>query len=226
MTENNENNETVAQGMQILVLENKPYTYLEVAEGVANAVWNFLELSEIEPLQNHANMEQWVQSGYRKIVRRVSKESQWQKVLESNINGLETVTNSGLKIYVTEPHPVNEVEKVISRTQVSGFKPEAESISILNASKNAIKIFLNEDLDMSIGKAAAAAGHIAQKAYFELPLEHKNHLRESFNKFVIAKTKNIENKTLEQVKNSYPLYVVDHGYTEVKSGSVTAVGQF
>lgn len=189
------------------------YSTEEAAElsALASADW-LLEHSDPSPL----NFDSWLASGFRKHLRR-AKPAQFEKLI-AEVKGSVIAGPYG-RLFVSEIHRRSETPKLISKLQLSGFKPREKQSG--SASDSRVEIILNESLGMSFGKAVIASAHAAQQLALTLMSEDIENLNSwAMNGF----------ETNVSFGNPYPssvkyALIEDHGLTEVPAGSITALAQ-
>jgi hypothetical protein len=189
------------------------YSTEEAAElsALASAVW-LLEHIDRYPL----NFDPWLASGFRKHLRR-AKPAQFEKLI-AEVKGSVTPGPYG-RIFVSEIHGKSDTPKLISKLQLSGFKPQERQRE--DEEERAVEIVLNDSLDMSFGKAVIASAHAAQQLALSLMSEDFEYL----NSWAIdgfETNVSFGNPSPSSVK--YAL-IEDHGLTEVPAGSITALAQ-
>lgn len=169
-------------------------------------------------------LSQWYGARIRKIARRARTSGQWSKV--QSIPGV-TVTIGVSSARAFLPGPVRDVDPKIGKLQISGTDlPRDDALQPERTNGNGClrpTIALNEDLEMSVGKAAAQVGHAAMLWAAHAPFSTiARWLHEP--RFTLIEVPSSE---LEVVARRYGaghyVEVVDAGFTEVAPGSRTAV---
>ncbi|MDO4915116.1 aminoacyl-tRNA hydrolase [Corynebacterium sp.] len=170
------------------------------------------------------SLSRWYGARIRKIARRARTSGQWSKV--QSIPGVTvTIGESSARAFL--PGPVRDVDPRIGKLQISGTdlprEDDEQTERIGGSDPLRPTIALNEDLEMSVGKAAAQVGHAAMlwAAHAPFPIV-KRWLHEP--RFTIVEVSSSE---LEAAARRYGVghyvEVVDAGFTEVAPGSKTAV---
>ncbi|WP_296103212.1 aminoacyl-tRNA hydrolase [uncultured Corynebacterium sp.] len=170
------------------------------------------------------SLSRWYGARIRKIARRARTSGQWSKV--HSIPGV-TVTIGVSSARAFLPGPVHDVDPRIGKLQISGTdlpRDDASQTRCIGGNDLVCPtIALNEDLGMSVGKAAAQVGHAAMlwAAHASFPTVER-WLHEP--QFTIVEVPSSE---LEAAARRYGaghyVEVVDAGFTEVAPGSRTAV---
>jgi len=170
------------------------------------------------------SLSRWYGARIRKIARRARTSGQWSKV-QSILGVTVTIGESSARAFL--PGPVRDVDPRIGKLQISGTdlprEDEEQTERIGGSDPVCPTIALNEDLEMSVGKAAAQVGHAAMlwAAHASFPTVER-WLHEP--RFTIVEVPSSE---LEAAARRYGaghyVEVVDAGFTEVAPGSRTAV---
>lgn len=170
------------------------------------------------------SLSRWYGARIRKIARRARTSGQWSKV--QSVPGV-TITIRGSSARAFIPGPVRDVDPRIGKLQISGTDlprddaPQQEHIG--GSDTPYPTIALNEDLEMSVGKAAAQVGHAAMlwAAHASFPTVEQ-WLHEP--RFTIVEVPGSELKAAARRYGAgHYVEVVDAGFTEVAPGSRTAV---
>ncbi|MFI8533626.1 peptidyl-tRNA hydrolase [Streptomyces aquilus] len=160
-------------------------------------------------------MRDWQDARIRKVVRR-ARGAEWRKA--EALPGI-TVTGKAAEVRVFPPVPLDGWPKELAKLQVSGTDlddPEAPG----DVDPGVPVLWMSPDLDMSAGKAMAQAGHGAQLAWWELPVEERDAWREAG--FPLAVRTATPERWRELTVSGLPL-VRDAGFTEIAPGSCTVV---
>lgn len=202
--------------MQCVVNENTEFSDLELAHALAVAVANFLDRTRHNTEWAKA-VDTWKEGRIRKIIRR-AKNARWDKVQDEE--GL-TTTHNGITIRVFVPCAMDEIPANIKKCQVSGIKTDKpREYRTIPETGSYLMIFLNESLNMTAGKSAVAAAHVAHLMAEKLTEE--DYAVWSNNGFPLAVS------TLTSVGDWLEDYAAvtihDGGLTEVEPGSITAIG--
>lgn len=195
--------------------DGKWYSTVEAAELSAHGsvLW-LIEHIDRYPAEFHP----WLQSGYRKHLRR-AKIKDFERLIAEE-KGL-VVTGPRGRLFISEIHSKSQTPKVLSRLQLSGFKPHDESpwASSFDAP---VEVILNDSLGMSFGKAVVASAHAAQQLALTLMTEDP----EALNTWSLADYRVNASFGIPEVSSGKHARIEDHGLTEVPAGSVTAVANF
>ncbi|SDR73838.1 aminoacyl-tRNA hydrolase [Corynebacterium timonense] len=156
-------------------------------------------------------LERWYSHRIRKVARR-GRNKAW-----ADVQSLPGVTVGSVRAFV--PSAVGEVPKELRKLQVKGT--ELEPSGPLRVSAALPTLYMNADLHMSAGKAAAQAGHASMLMAAALPLERVRDWQGSGYGVNVVEAPAAE---LERRSEQAGAVVVrDAGFTEVAPGSVTAV---
>jgi Peptidyl-tRNA hydrolase PTH2 len=138
----------------VLRLDRPPAARTPVLEAAAAAALALCLDPRAEPDGEWADpVRDWVQSRIRKIARR-ARGAHWAAVQE--LPGI-TWTVGDAQVRALVPGPVDEVPKTVSRLQIGGTDLEPDDPG--PPPPGVPVIWLNADLEMSVGKAAAQVGH-------------------------------------------------------------------
>lgn len=170
------------------------------------------------------SLSRWYGARIRKIARRARTSGQWSKV--QSIPGV-TVTIGVSSARAFLPGPVRDVDPRIGKLQISGTDlprdddPQTDRIG--GGHSPYPTIALNEDLEMSVGKAAAQVGHAAMlwAAHATFPTVER-WLHDPRFTIVEAPSSDVEAAARRYGAGHY-VEVVDAGFTEVAPGSKTVV---
>lgn len=164
-----------------------------------------------------AEFHPWLQSGYRKHLRR-AKTKDFEKLVAEQ-KGL-VISGPRGRLFISEIHSKSQTPKILSRLQLSGFKPQDES-SWASSFDAPVEVILNDSLGMSFGKAVIASAHAAQQLALALMAEDP----ETLNNWSLGDYRvNASFGTPEASSVKYAR-IEDHGLTEVPAGSITALAQ-
>lgn len=185
------------------------YSLEEAAElsGLLSALWTIRKIHEYPP-----EFDEWISSGYRKHLRR-AKPADFEKLIAAEPG--HVVQGEHGRLYASNIHRKSETSKLVSRLQLSGFKPQEKGREPF---ASMVKVILNQELSMSFGKAVIASAHAVQLMTLRQLSEDQELLNawaedDYFLRAVVAPVPDDESNYVK---------VVDHGLTEVASGSVTA----
>ena len=167
-------------------------------------------------------LDEWTNARIRKLVKRAHG-SKWHKAMNVALNGnvpARAYPDGYASVICVAPMRASEQPKAIRQLQVSGLNLELRSNC--ECGQHMLHIVLEEDLDMSSGKAIAQYGHAYQLAYRYLPDDQFQKWMENG-----AET-DIRRGSLEDARavHDCPVEVHDAGFTEIEPGSATAVAYF
>jgi peptidyl-tRNA hydrolase len=206
----------------IVVRDTANFTLHQLAEASAKGVFGMLSSCAVP----EATYSTWVNSGMRKIAKRL-KPRDFTRYIEAAPEGYLVVYGE-LELFVTTPHRRSEEHPLLKRAQVAGFTTLSTSVfEVDHMTHSYISITLNSELGMTAGKAAAAAGHIAQLAGEKLAsatddmLDMWSAWRTSDFQFVAFSAPLSEADVATSL-----VHVQDAGHTEVEAGAVTALGRW
>lgn len=212
ITGNDDPEEMIPWSMPLVFLvdKNAPATVTAICETSAKAVVHLL--STQEPSWRES-IENWEEGRIRKVVRR-AKAVHLSKV--DDLPGI-SVTANGATVKAFLPTPINALPPQLSKMQVSGSEPP----EIGQASAGAwVKIFINPDLKMSVGKKAAQVSHAAQLILRAMTQQEREAWKSS--SFSLSVHHSSEEEWAEALKLA-TISIVDAGLTEIPPGSQTVV---
>jgi len=160
---------------------------------------------------------EWLTSGHRKHLRR-AKPAQFEKVIRE-VPGVVIDGPHG-RMFASALHRKDETPALISKLQLSHFKESVKEL--LERPHALVEVVLNDKLGMSFGKAVIAAAHVSQSIFFALR-EH-------------GETEQLQRWAEDDYRVSVSwgdaanidsdARIVDHGLTEVPTGSVTTIARW
>lgn len=201
--------------LQCVVNETNEFSENALAQATAHAVVAFLDAARSNPEWGIA-VDRWRQGRIRKILRR-AKNARWDKLAEEE--GLTTTFN-GITVRVFVPSAMDEIPANIRKCQVSGIKVTQNEWLEHPKIAPGLQIHTNGALDMSPGKAAIAAAHVAHLTAERLTAEEYEQWKENGYPIALSKLSNIDSWV-----ERYALVAIhDGGLTEVEPGSLTALG--
>ncbi|NMH76660.1 peptidyl-tRNA hydrolase [Pseudonocardia xinjiangensis] len=153
----------------------------------------------------------WVGGRIRKIARR-ARGAHWAAVQE--LPGV-TCEVDGAEARALLPGPVDDVPRTVSRLQIGGTDLEPDDPGPLPAGRPVI--WVNVDLKMTVGKAAAQVGHASMLYAAALRLT-------AVPEFAVREVGGAQWAQLcDQVKRGEAVSVRDAGFTEVAPGTITCI---
>lgn len=168
-------------------------------------------------------VDRWLEGRFRKLARR-ARGARWAAVQE--LEGV-SVSHRGAEVRAFPPAPTDELAPLLSKLQLSGPEPEvADTVTDLPAARPdpatpLLVICLSTLPPLGLGKAAAAAGHVSQIALMNADPGLSSAWREGGFPLVVVEP---YPQVFTSLVSSSPVVVRDAGFTEVPSGTITAVG--
>lgn len=203
--------------MNFVVEDTRDFTTAALMYATALSTATFLS----DPLDEDVRtaVDRWSSGRFRKVVRRAKKSS----FTKASATPGRTFTHAGVTLHLCVPTPVDAVLRDVSRAQVSGLQvldgttayPEVEDMP-----EGSMVISSNGTLEMSPGKEAAAAAHVAQLLLSGMDQEQRAEWINAGRPLFVYRgfPQGLDPATEEVV-------IRDAGLTEVAPGSVTAVGR-
>ncbi|MTE13126.1 peptidyl-tRNA hydrolase [Nocardia sp. CT2-14] len=160
----------------------------------------------------------WKRSRIRKVARR-ARGAQWLAAQE--VDGV-TVEFAGAQARALVPGPVGEVDPRIRRLQISGTElPAAEEIAV---DPEYPVLWVNAELGMTVGKAAAQVGHASMLLAGALPVGRAYAWAAQGFRCTVAEADTAHWAELQRrVVEGGAVAVRDAGFTEVAPGSTTVI---
>jgi peptidyl-tRNA hydrolase len=196
----------------ILRLERPPAARTPVLEAAARAALALCLDPRAEPEGEwHEAVTTWVDARIRKIARR-ARGAHWAAVQE--LPGV-TVEVDGAEARALLPGPVDDVPKIVSRLQIGGTElPDDDPGPPV---PGAPVIWVNGELGMTVGKAAAQVGHAsmldaAARGLTDVP---------PYAVRTVGRDRWAE--LCREVERGAAVAVRDAGFTEVAPGTITAI---
>jgi hypothetical protein len=200
----------------VLRLERPPAARTPVLEAAAAAALAVCLDPRAEPGGEwHDAVATWVGGRIRKIARR-ARGAHWAAVQE--LPGVTCVVDSPdgrAEARALLPGPVDEVPKVVSRLQIGGTELPADEPG--PPPPGAPVIWVNADLEMTVGKAAAQVGHASM-------LYAAAHCLTAVPAFAVRDAGGAQWAQLcDRVDRGQGVAVRDAGFTEVSPGTITCI---
>lgn len=166
----------------------------------------------------HDAVATWVDGRIRKVTRR-ARGTHWD-VLQ-DLPGV-TVTVAGASARALVPGPVDELPREVSRLQISGTDlpadqpgPPPDGVPV---------VWLNPELELTVGKAAAQVGHATMLLAARLrPAEVGRWRADGWRCAVRTADPHLWSELRSRVEDGRAVAVRDAGFTEVAPGSVTCI---
>jgi peptidyl-tRNA hydrolase len=196
----------------VLRLERPPAPRTPVLEAAARAALAVCLDPRAEPGGEwHAAVATWVASRIRKIARR-ARGAHWEAVQE--LPGV-TVAVGDAQARALLPGPVDDVPKVVSRLQIGGTDlpddapgPPPDRVPV---------IWVNGELRMTVGKAAAQVGHASM-------LDAAARVLRAVPSYAVRTAgRDRWAELCRAVERGEAVAVRDAGFTEVAPGTITAI---
>lgn len=172
-------------------------------------------------------IDEWIRSRIRKIVKRAHG-SKWHKLESAIENGEIAIPHStsfdsdgAACAYAFAPMRASEMPKVLRNLQVSGLdlehtdRSDCEQRNLRDG--RALLVTLNDEVEMTSGKAIAQACHVVQVAI-------KNLCDTNFGKWKDDDFRCVFSWGRLDEARRHDVVIRDAGFTEVPSGSLTATG--
>ena len=198
----------------ILRLERPPAARTPVLEAAAAAALAVCLDPRAQPGGEwHEIVSVWVATQIRKIARR-ARGAHWAAVQE--LPGV-TCEVDGAEARALLPGPVDDVPRVVSRLQIGGTELEPDEPG--PPSPGAPVIWVNAELNLSVGKAAAQVGHASM-------LYAAAHRLTDVPAFVVRDAGGERWAQLcAAVQRGEAVAVRDAGFTEVAPGTITCIAR-
>jgi peptidyl-tRNA hydrolase len=198
----------------ILRLERPPAARTPVLEAAAAAALAVcLDPRSQQGGEWHETVSVWVTTQIRKIARR-ARGAHWAAVQE--LPGV-TCEVDGAEARALLPGPVDDVPRVVSRLQIGGTELEPDDPG--PPPPGAPVIWVNAELDLSVGKAAAQVGHASM-------LYAAAHGLTDVPAFAVRDAGGERWAQLcAAVQRGEAVAVRDAGFTEVAPGTITCIAR-
>lgn len=162
----------------------------------------------------------WTDGRIRKLARRASGAA-WDAV--QDVPGV-TAELGGVQARAFVPTRVDAVDRRVAKLQLTGTEPaevgpEHEAV----VPGGALVVSISAEPWLSFGKAAAAAGHVAQLSLRVMDVERLHSWKLSG---YPVRVEHPSKQRWSALKATAPVVVHDGGFTEVSPGTVTAVGRW
>ncbi|WP_230930317.1 aminoacyl-tRNA hydrolase [Dietzia aurantiaca] len=168
----------------------------------------------------HEPFSGWLDARMRKIARR-ARGAQWRAA--QDVDGV-TVEVDGCEARAFVPGPVDDIDPRLARLQIGGTDLERDHPDSPPAGEPVI--WIDEGLEMSVGKAAAQVGHGVMLLMAEMSRKRLGEWVGSGCPVAVREADSSRWQDLSAaVARSEPgvAAVVDAGYTEVAPGSLTVI---
>ncbi|WP_018179019.1 peptidyl-tRNA hydrolase [Jongsikchunia kroppenstedtii] len=166
-------------------------------------------------------LDTWCGISIRKIARRARSGAHWEAA--QSVPGV-TVDAGGAAVRAIVPSPVTDVDKRISRLQIEGTDLPADEPG--PPGEVPVRLWINPHLAMTVGKAAAQAGHGSMLA---VRLLTDDQARQWFSAgcplSVRTATEAQWADLLTRESRSETAAVRDAGFTEIEPGSITVIAE-
>ncbi|WP_019930272.1 aminoacyl-tRNA hydrolase [Nocardia sp. BMG111209] len=160
----------------------------------------------------------WKRSRIRKVARR-ARGAQWAAAGE--VDGV-TVEGNGAQARALVPGPVGDIDPRIRRLQIGGTELEPDRPGPPDPALPVL--WVNADLGMTVGKAAAQVGHASMLLAGALPVDEAFAWSRRGFRCSVRDAAGEHRATLcDRVREGAAVAVRDAGFTEVAPGSMTVV---
>lgn len=171
-------------------------------------------------------VDAWCDARIRKIARR-ARGSHWEGA--GGVDGL-TVTVGGAQARALVPGPVGGVDRRISRLQIGGTDLPGElpatPCAAPDLSAGLLRLWLNPELEMTVGKQAAQLGHGVMLGIPLFDEDAARHWRDGGAPVeVLAADPARWEQLTAAVRSGGAAAVRDAGFTEIAPGSVTVIAE-
>ncbi|MFW0786701.1 peptidyl-tRNA hydrolase [Gordonia sp. CPCC 206044] len=167
-----------------------------------------------------APMDDWCGARIRKIARR-ARGAQWAAAQE--VWGL-SVTEGAAQARAIVPGRVGDVDKRISRLQIGGT--DIGGALSQARPEHGVCLWINPDLEMTVGKCAAQVGHGAMLAVALMSSTRAFEWRSAGCPLVVRESSSARWQTLLAADaGGTAVAVRDAGFTEIAPGSVTVIAE-
>ncbi|MFI1913415.1 peptidyl-tRNA hydrolase [Nocardia sp. NPDC020380] len=160
----------------------------------------------------------WKRSRIRKVARR-ARGAQWLAAQE--VDGL-TVEFAGARARALVPGPVGEIDPRIKRLQIGGTELPSDELGVIDSEFPVL--WVNAELGMTVGKAAAQVGHASMLLAGAMPVQRAYAWAgQGFRCTVAEADPGRWARLLRRVADGTAVPVRDAGFTEVAPGSTTVI---
>ncbi|WP_431309459.1 aminoacyl-tRNA hydrolase [Gordonia sesuvii] len=167
-----------------------------------------------------SDLDAWCGARIRKIARR-ARGAQWAAAQE--VWGL-TVETGSAQARALVPGRVGDVDRRIARLQIGGT--ELDGSLSTQAPDRGVCLWMNPDLPMTVGKAAAQVGHASMLAVTSMTLEQAWEWRSAGCPLVVREASGQRwADLLTADARGAAIAVRDAGFTEIAPGSVTVIAE-
>jgi peptidyl-tRNA hydrolase len=215
--------DTTPWAMQIVLRmeKNAPQSRAHLCSAAAVAVVRLLTSPEAGPDGAwRSHIDTWTNSRIRKHARR-ARGAAWNACQQ--LDGVTAVV-AGASARAFVPTPVTKIPESLKKLQLSGSEPEQIGPRHIDSRLDGpLIVSISTDPWLSLGKAAAAAGHAAQIALYKMPEDRRSVWAAAGYPVVVEHP---QPKDWAQVQADSNVQVVDAGFTEIVPGTVTAVARW
>ncbi|MBB5911818.1 peptidyl-tRNA hydrolase [Nocardia transvalensis] len=160
----------------------------------------------------------WKRSRIRKVARR-ARGAQW--LAAGEVDGV-TAEIGGAQARALVPGPIGEIDPRIRKLQIGGTDLEADTPG--PADPELPVLWVNSELGMTVGKAAAQAGHASMLLAGALPVDRAYAWSRQGYRCSVRDARPARWAALcDRVREGSATAVRDAGFTEVAPGSITVI---
>jgi len=169
-----------------------------------------------------AALDTWCGISIRKIARRARSGAHWQAA--QSVPGI-TAESGGAVVRAIVPSPITDVDKRISRLQIEGTDLPSDEPGP-PGDEVAARLWINPHLSMTVGKAAAQAGHASMLA---VRLFTEDQAGQWFSEGCALSVRTATDEQwaelLSRESSGETVAVRDAGFTEIEPGSITVIAE-
>lgn len=166
-------------------------------------------------------LTRWMAGRIRKHARRARTTGEWARAIE--FPGV-TATVDGATVRAFVPSPVTLIPRDIRRLQLSGSELALLGPTELDPTLDGpLIVSIAMEPALSLGKAAAAAGHAAQLAWMRMPADRRATWARAGYPVAVEHPSAARWRSLQATAN---IIVKDAGFTEITPGTVTSIARW
>lgn len=168
----------------------------------------------------HPAVQRWTDGRIRKHARRARTDAEWERAQTASGKTVTVTAHGGASARAYVPGPVTDIPRDVHRLQLSGSEPVELGPTSLDVEPDGpLLISISAAPALSLGKAAAAAGHAAQVALLRMP-EDRLAVWSASGYPIVVEHPDVArwNDRLNQAQ----VQIEDAGFTEIEPGTITA----